>query len=91
MCSKVSASFCIIVLLLIFFNLCCATNARPDPAISAIQYATTPIKPHQHLDSESEKGDEVEDSCKGIEEEECLVRRTLAAHIDYIYTQKTKP
>ncbi|ESW32925.1 hypothetical protein PHAVU_001G029200 [Phaseolus vulgaris] len=25
------------------------------------------------------------------ETEECLMRRTLAAHVDYIYTQKHKP
>lgn len=33
----------------------------------------------------------VEESCKGIGEEECLMRRTLAAHLDYIYTQKENP
>ncbi|XP_035549410.1 phytosulfokines-like [Juglans regia] len=37
---------------------------------------------------------EVDESCevggaKG--KEECLMRRTLAAHLDYIYTQKNKP
>ncbi|KAL4367469.1 hypothetical protein GQ457_05G007870 [Hibiscus cannabinus] len=32
-----------------------------------------------------------EDGCDGIGEEECLMRRTLAAHVDYIYTQKHKP
>ncbi|KAL0915790.1 hypothetical protein M5K25_013245 [Dendrobium thyrsiflorum] len=26
-------------------------------------------------------------SCDGVGEEECLMRRTLVAHIDYIYTQ----
>ncbi|XP_052202801.1 phytosulfokines 5-like [Diospyros lotus] len=37
------------------------------------------------------KGTEVdagEDSCEEVEKEECLMRRTLAAHLDYIYTQK---
>ncbi|XWS54661.1 hypothetical protein CRYUN_Cryun10bG0107600 [Craigia yunnanensis] len=86
MSSKVSA-FSLIVFLL-FFTLSCAAAARPEPA-SSVQYAT-PIKT-QHLDNEAEKVDLVEDSCEGIEEEECLVRRTLAAHTDYIYTQKTKP
>ncbi|XWS68151.1 hypothetical protein CRYUN_Cryun04dG0066700 [Craigia yunnanensis] len=87
MCSKVSA-FCMIVFLL-FFTLSCVAAARPEPA-AALPYATTPIKT-QHLDSEAEKV-QVEDSCEGIEEEEeCLIRRTLAAHVDYIYTQKTKP
>jgi hypothetical protein len=32
-----------------------------------------------------------EESCEGVGEEECLQRRTLAAHLDYIYTQKHKP
>ncbi|KAK4263670.1 hypothetical protein QN277_029054 [Acacia crassicarpa] len=27
--------------------------------------------------------------CKGLGREECLVRKTLAAHTDYIYTQDT--
>ncbi|CAH2064590.1 unnamed protein product [Thlaspi arvense] len=31
-----------------------------------------------------------EESCKGIGEEECLIRRTLVAHTDYIYTQNHK-
>ncbi|XP_021274350.1 phytosulfokines 3-like [Herrania umbratica] len=40
---------------------------------------------------ETENTGAVEDSCEGVGEEECLMRRTLAAHIDYIYTQKQKP
>ena len=33
-----------------------------------------------------------DESCEGMEgTEECLMRRTLAAHTDYIYTQKHKP
>ncbi|KAJ7958285.1 Phytosulfokines 3 [Quillaja saponaria] len=44
---------------------------------------------------ESEKGVELEhddESCEGVKEpEECLMRRTLAAHVDYIYTQKHEP
>lgn len=39
---------------------------------------------------EEEKID-MEESCDGIGEEECLMRRTLVAHTDYIYTQKHKP
>ncbi|KAF3963990.1 hypothetical protein ACB098_02G148800 [Castanea mollissima] len=27
----------------------------------------------------------------GLSEDECLERRTLSAHLDYIYTQKEKP
>ncbi|KAE8671478.1 Phytosulfokines 3 [Hibiscus syriacus] len=38
-----------------------------------------------------QSSDGVEDSCDGVGEDECLMRRTLAAHVDYIYTQKHKP
>ncbi|KAK8941276.1 Phytosulfokine [Platanthera zijinensis] len=34
-------------------------------------------------------GVKVDLSCDGVGEDECLMRRTLAAHIDYIYTQQT--
>ena len=34
---------------------------------------------------------EMEETCGGVGEEECLMRRTLAAHLDYIYTQNHKP
>lgn len=31
-------------------------------------------------------------SCQGVDgKEECLMRRTLTAHVDYIYTDKHKP
>ncbi|CAF2151583.1 hypothetical protein IGI04_002594 [Brassica rapa subsp. trilocularis] len=37
------------------------------------------------------EGDNTEDEiCKGVGEEECLIRRTLVAHTDYIYTQNHK-
>ena len=29
-----------------------------------------------------------DDECKGLDGEECLIRRSLAAHADYIYTQE---
>ncbi|KAI0523601.1 hypothetical protein KFK09_005997 [Dendrobium nobile] len=32
--------------------------------------------------------EEVEQVCKGVGEEECLMRRTLVAQVDYIYTQE---
>lgn len=32
---------------------------------------------------------ETVENCKGPGEEECLMRRTLAAHLDYIYTNST--
>ncbi|XP_021998435.1 phytosulfokines 3 [Helianthus annuus] len=52
--------------------------ARPEPATT-----TTTRTPS--------KGVEVEEVCEGIGEEECLMRRTLVAHLDYIYTQKKNP
>ncbi|CAH8384339.1 unnamed protein product [Eruca vesicaria subsp. sativa] len=37
------------------------------------------------------EGDKAEEeSCEGIGEEECLIKRTLVAHTDYIYTQNHK-
>ncbi|KAK8624848.1 hypothetical protein V6N13_089734 [Hibiscus sabdariffa] len=76
-----------ITLFLLLFILHSPAAARPVPA-SALEYSDTPFKT-QHPD---DIGEENEDSCEGIvEEEECLMRRTLAAHLDYIYTQKTKP
>ncbi|KMZ75428.1 Phytosulfokine [Zostera marina] len=32
----------------------------------------------------------IDTSCVGINEDECLMRRTLVAHVDYIYTQGKK-
>lgn len=41
------------------------------------------------VEEATEKVDQtVEDTCEG---DDCLMRRTLAAHVDYIYTQKSKP
>ncbi|KAI4357929.1 hypothetical protein L6164_001845 [Bauhinia variegata] len=31
--------------------------------------------------------DDGEDGCKGLGKEECLARKTMLAHTDYIYTQ----
>ncbi|KAK1433157.1 hypothetical protein QVD17_10063 [Tagetes erecta] len=46
---------------------------------------TTPV-----TTSES-KLDDIEESCEGVGKEECLTRRILAAHLDYIYTQHKNP
>ncbi|GMJ08060.1 phytosulfokine 4 precursor [Hibiscus trionum] len=54
--------------------------ARSGPALPSHSTANTQVQ-----------GIADEDNCNGIGEEECLMRRTLAAHIDYIYTQKHKP
>ncbi|CAO2828154.1 unnamed protein product [Amaranthus hypochondriacus] len=39
----------------------------------------------------AEKEDDNVGSCEGVNEEECLMRRTLVAHLDYIYTQQQNP
>ncbi|KAF5733226.1 phytosulfokines-like [Tripterygium wilfordii] len=81
---KVS-SLCMIALLLFFFGIT-STAGRPEPEFTDV----TPMK-IQHEENIDVEKVEVEESCEGIGEEECLMRRTLAAHIDYIYTQKHKP
>ncbi|KAK9287061.1 hypothetical protein L1049_015470 [Liquidambar formosana] len=82
MSSKVS-TLCMVTLVLLF----ALTHAgRPEPAFSNV----APVKT-QHGDVEGAKNVEVEENCEGPGEEECLMRRTLAAHLDYIYTQKQKP
>ncbi|KAL9396478.1 hypothetical protein Peur_010731 [Populus x canadensis] len=65
------------VALLLSFALTCST--RPQPVLS-----------DDSLDAMAAESAAVE-SCEGLGEEECLMRRTLAAHVDYIYTQKHKP
>ncbi|GFY93706.1 phytosulfokine 5 precursor [Actinidia rufa] len=73
--------------LLMFALLLCSTlscTARPEPRLPN----NTPLKT-QHGVVEAEVV--VDESCEGVGDDECLMRRTLAAHVDYIYTQKQKP
>ncbi|KAL7207993.1 hypothetical protein ACSBR1_029864 [Camellia fascicularis] len=58
-------------------------TARPRPSTVKTQLR----------DGEAELIDEIdnEESCEGVNKEECLIKRTLVAHIDYIYTQKPPP
>ncbi|CAH2050104.1 unnamed protein product [Thlaspi arvense] len=76
--AKVSA-FCMLGLILLF-GLTCAARSGP-----ASGYAG-PVKKQHGGDVEVDG-----ESCEGMGEEECLMRRTLAAHVDYIYTQKHNP
>ncbi|KAG5528338.1 hypothetical protein RHGRI_029118 [Rhododendron griersonianum] len=77
--------------LLILALLLCSTlscTARPEP----LPLEGTLVKTQQRGDHETHEHGEVGDeSCVGVGEEECLMRRTLAAHVDYIYTQKQNP
>ncbi|TKY55595.1 Phytosulfokines protein [Spatholobus suberectus] len=74
--TKVAALF---FTLLLCFML--AHAIRPEPAFHQESLA----KAHQ------QSVEAVDESCEGVGEDECLMRRTLAAHVDYIYTQKHNP
>ncbi|KAG0488897.1 hypothetical protein HPP92_007708 [Vanilla planifolia] len=54
--------------------------------------ATRPI-PATILEQKKEaKTDNLERICEGLgDDEQCLMRRTLEAHIDYIYTEQKNP
>ncbi|CAN4092181.1 unnamed protein product [Withania somnifera] len=68
----------IVAILLCFNTLTFAV--RPDSDSSYV------LNPKLHVASE-EKVEINEAKCEGVEEEECLKRRTFAAHVDYIDTQ----
>ncbi|KAF3778802.1 Phytosulfokines 3 [Nymphaea thermarum] len=52
--------------------------ARPMP---------TTIPSSSLTDTQLPSVEEAEESCENLEDEDCLIRRTLVAHTDYIYTQ----
>ncbi|XP_071723405.1 phytosulfokines 3-like [Rutidosis leptorrhynchoides] len=63
---------------------------------STLTYAARPEPPQpkaQQVEAgESHQSEKAMDEiCEGVGEEECLMRRTLVAHTDYIYTQEHKP
>ncbi|KAK4749446.1 hypothetical protein SAY87_026895 [Trapa incisa] len=63
--------------------------ARPEPRLLHGLHAK---KLDKVLEGEKNAEEGVaSESCDGAGEEECLMRRTLNAHIDYIYTQNGKP
>ncbi|KAL4367578.1 hypothetical protein GQ457_05G013870 [Hibiscus cannabinus] len=61
--------------------------------LSSLSYAarTVPNESLTKTQAQVAVETEAEDSCQGIAEDDCLMRRTLAAHLDYIYTQKLQP
>ncbi|XP_018857368.1 phytosulfokines-like [Juglans regia] len=78
-----------VVSLLMIGLLLCSTltyASRPEPGFADATPANT-----LHADESTDVHDAVDVGCEGIGETECLTRRTLAAHIDYIYTQKENP
>ncbi|KAB2636074.1 phytosulfokines-like [Pyrus ussuriensis x Pyrus communis] len=78
-----------VVALLLFLTLS-GTMARPLLSSSSSSDVSAMKVQAELKDVEVEKA-MVEESCDGVGEDECLMRRTLAAHIDYIYTQKHNP
>lgn len=62
------------------------TKNSTDPS-----FLTGGLKSEQHADQDPQMNDSEETCNKVDEEEECLMRRTLVAHIDYIYTQEHNP
>ncbi|KAF7830525.1 Phytosulfokines 3 [Senna tora] len=75
-------TICIFTLLLLSFGLIHAS--RPHVAFSSLHELN-----QDGVGTKAELGDE---NCEGVKEkDECLMRRTLEAHVDYIYTQKHKP
>ncbi|XP_019086185.1 PREDICTED: putative phytosulfokines 4 [Camelina sativa] len=77
-------------LLTIALLLCAAMQtctARPEPAYFAS--FTTSLAETLSLEMiESKLHDVVGESCDKEDDEDCLMRRALTAHLDYIYTQK---
>ncbi|CAH1413391.1 unnamed protein product [Lactuca virosa] len=64
-----------LLLSLLLFSSSLSSASRPEP--------TTTRTPSKDV--------EIEEGCDGVGEEECMMRRTLVAHLDYIYTQKANP
>ncbi|KAL4638396.1 hypothetical protein ACB092_03G143500 [Castanea dentata] len=66
--------------LLLVLLLLSSARARP------LSFTTTTSPEDLHIpESSMDDG-----SCKGIGSEECLIRRSMLAHTDYIYTQDVK-
>ncbi|MED6218885.1 hypothetical protein PIB30_030659 [Stylosanthes scabra] len=78
MASKMSRGLLFTVLLLCY-TLTCSSRTLLEPLPTVVT---------QHHQGQSDV-EEAEDKCEGVGvgAEECLMRRTLAAHLDYIYTQ----
>ncbi|XP_052195095.1 phytosulfokines-like [Diospyros lotus] len=83
--SRFTAVFLLLLLLLIS----CSSSRATRPAPLAWKN-TSPE--NQHPGDETGRPEAVDhEDCEAGGDEECLMRRTLAAHLDYIYTQKHQP
>ncbi|KAJ8768942.1 hypothetical protein K2173_023937 [Erythroxylum novogranatense] len=77
-------TYCLMAFVL--FSITVTYAIRPVPAFSG---ATLTEIEYGH--EEKEEQVQVEESCVGAGEDECLLRRSLAAHLDYVYTEKHHP
>ncbi|PWA76720.1 phytosulfokine [Artemisia annua] len=77
------------IFLLILALILCSTQSQSTRLMVAAT-ANTKLQNKVYIFGGDETA-EIEQGCEGIGEDECLMRRTLAAHIDYIYTQKKNP
>jgi hypothetical protein len=74
-----------------YFSLSALTSHRVLLTMMILQLPTGGPKTEQHADQGPQMNG-FEENCNNLdEEEECLMRRTLAAHVDYIYTQEHNP
>ncbi|CAF2248583.1 hypothetical protein BRARA_H01731 [Brassica rapa] len=77
-------------LLIITLLLCTATQtctARPESAdFASITISPADIRSLEMIESKLHEA--ADESCEKDDNEDCLMRRTLTAHLDYIYTQK---
>ncbi|KAG2323725.1 hypothetical protein Bca4012_037973 [Brassica carinata] len=79
--------------LVIFFTLVLLLNMASSAILGEDGHAPPKLSPSSTQGNErSRKGDgDGVDQCKSSDsEEECLVKKTVAAHTDYIYTQDLK-
>ncbi|CAK9312500.1 unnamed protein product [Citrullus colocynthis] len=78
--SKLPALFAIAALVTMSLIILPSSEARPIATFSAISLIPTNPAVSQEAITHNDG------SCEGRDKEDCLIRRTLEAHIDYIYT-----
>ncbi|KAG6421924.1 hypothetical protein SASPL_118484 [Salvia splendens] len=92
-----TTTICIITtFLLLLLLLSSHITARPGPTFHDV----TPIENHHafiinndpFVFFQEQEGQKVadRDNCVGLKDDECMMRRTIEAQLDYIYTQKKK-
>nr|GLL48959.1 phytosulfokines-like [Ipomoea trifida]GMD80777.1 phytosulfokines 3-like [Ipomoea batatas]GMD94655.1 phytosulfokines 3-like [Ipomoea batatas]GMD96416.1 phytosulfokines 3-like [Ipomoea batatas]GMD99478.1 phytosulfokines 3-like [Ipomoea batatas] len=58
---------------------------------TTLAFAVRPLDHPTQLNVQGVGAEIEEEKCGGLDEDECLKRRTLNAHLDYIYTQNAHP